>query len=287
MSIITFWNDNREQSGRTLTSVAVATRMAIERNSKVLLISTSVNDSTMKNCFFSEQKKNSNMFGTKDIGIGVETGIEGLFKLISSNKLDASVITDYTKVVFKNRLEVILGPFGIENAAQAEKIEYLKRFEQCYFDLIKIANQYYDIVIVDLDKMLTNKTKEDILNMSDVNVYVLSQKLESINKYSELKEKNKEFLKTRCVPVIGKYIGKYKYNSKNIARYLKEKKELDVLPLNLLFMEASEEYCVPDLLLKLKNVKDETDENYIFMKNLLNLTNNIMKKLQDMQMRTR
>ena len=52
MSIITFWNDDREQSGKTLTSVAVATRMAIDRNFKVLLMSTSFRDSTMKNCFF-------------------------------------------------------------------------------------------------------------------------------------------------------------------------------------------------------------------------------------------
>ena len=30
MSIVTFWNNDREQSGKTLTAVAVATKMAIE-----------------------------------------------------------------------------------------------------------------------------------------------------------------------------------------------------------------------------------------------------------------
>ena len=48
MSIVTFWNDSREQTGQTLTAVAVATKMAIERNIKILLISTSINDSTIK-----------------------------------------------------------------------------------------------------------------------------------------------------------------------------------------------------------------------------------------------
>ena len=57
MSIITFWNDTREQSGKTLTSVAIATRMAIERNSKILLISTSIADNTMKKCFWGEENK--------------------------------------------------------------------------------------------------------------------------------------------------------------------------------------------------------------------------------------
>ena len=56
MSIITFWNDDREQSGKTLTAVAVAINMAMERNSKILLISTSVADSTIKKCFWDDEK---------------------------------------------------------------------------------------------------------------------------------------------------------------------------------------------------------------------------------------
>ena len=143
------------------------------------------------------------------------------------------------------------------------------------------------MVIVDLDKLLEEKVKEEILKLSDVNVFVLSQKLESINRYKELKSNNNDLIKNRCVPVIGKYMSQYKYNSKNIARYLQEKKELNLMPLNLLYMEASEEAGVPDLMLKLKNVKDKTDDNYIFMECTLNLVNNILKKLQDLQMRMR
>lgn len=287
MSIITFWNDNREQSGRTLTSVAVATRMAIERNSKVLLISTSVADSTMKKCFFGEENKNTKLFAGKDIGIGVETGIEGLFKLITSNKLTPSIITDYTKVVFKDRLEVIPGPSGLLNQTLEGNLEEYRKIEGCYEELIKTANKYYDIVIVDLEKMLNFKTKENILKISDVNVYVLSQRMESISRYIQLRDNNQDLIKNRCVPVIGKYIRESKYNSKNIARYLQQKKELDLMPFNLLYMDAVEEANVVDLLIRLKNVKDKTDENYIFMQCLLNLINNIMKKMQEMQMRMR
>ena len=115
----------------------------------------------------------------------------------------------------------------------------------------------------------------------------MSQKMECINRYKELKSNNEDFIKNRCIPVIGKYISKYKYNSRNIARYLQQKNELDLMPFNLLYMEAAEDACVPDLLLKLKNVKDKTDENYIFMQCTLNLTNNIIKKLQELQMRMR
>ena len=44
MSIVTFWNDDREQTGKTLTAVAMATAMAIDKNYKILLISTSSNN---------------------------------------------------------------------------------------------------------------------------------------------------------------------------------------------------------------------------------------------------
>ena len=73
MSIVTFWNDDREQTGRTLTSVAVATRMAMERNYKILLISTSYKDSTMKNCFWTDtvQKKLAMLEGKRKNNIAV------------------------------------------------------------------------------------------------------------------------------------------------------------------------------------------------------------------------
>ena len=289
MSIITFWNDCREQSGRTLTSVAVATRMAIERNSKVLLISTSFADTTMGNCFWGEvSNKNTALFteGVND-SVTVENGIEGLYKLVTSNKLTPSIITDYTKVIFKGRLEVISGFSESKIRDLQNNIEELRKIEESYVDLIRVASQYYDIVIVDLDKRLNPKVQENILKISNLNVYVLSQRLESINRYKELRNQNKNSFQNLCIPVIGKYINKYKYNSKNIARYLGEKKEMDVIPFNLLYMEAADEIKVVDLFLKLKNVKDKTDENYIFMQSVLNLTNNIMKKLQDLQMRMR
>jgi len=287
MSIITFWNDTREQSGKTLTSVAVATRMAIERNSKILLISTSVADSTVKKCFWGEENRKNNFLGTKPSNIAVENGIEGLLKLVTSNKLTPSIITDYTKVVFKGRLEILPGASGTKGRSLEENLEDFKKEQEYYVDLIRTANQYYDMVIVDLDKMVSTKVKEDILKISDVNVFVLSQKMESINRYIELKQMNQDLIKNRCIPVIGKYISNYKYNAKNIARFLQEKKEMDLMPLNLLYMEAAEEANVADLLLRLKNVKDKTDENYIFMECTLNLTNNILKKLQELQMRMR
>lgn len=288
MSIITFWNDGRDQTGKTLSAVAVATRLSIERNSKVLLISTSFADPTIKNCFWGEeQSKNAALFNMKAPNIAVENGVEGLLKLVTSNKLTPSIITDYTKVIFKGRLEVLSGISGTESRGIETNLEEFRKIERYFVELIKTANQYYDIVIVDLDKMMSTNIRKEILNISNVNVFVMAQKMESINRYKKLKLQGEPGIKNSCVPVIGKYMSGYKYNLKNIARYLGEKKEFDCVPLNFLYMGAAEENGVVDLFLKLRNVKDKTDENYIFMQCVLNLTNNIMKKLQEMQMRMR
>ena len=128
MSIVTFWNDDREQTGKTLTSVAVATKMAIERNYKILLLSTSFQDPTLRNCFFgNEMQKTLKIFGGRSNNIAVENGIEGLSKLITSKKITPAVITDYTKVVFKGRLEVLCGYVGTQDKTQAENYEDYKK----------------------------------------------------------------------------------------------------------------------------------------------------------------
>lgn len=288
MPIVTFWNDDREQTGKTLTSVAVATRMAIERNYKILLISTSFQDPTMKNCFWgNEAQKNLKLFGGKINNIAVENGIEGLIKLITANKLTPSVITDYTKVIFRGRLEVLNGFVGIKGNTFETNYEEYKKVEKCYIELIRMANQYYDMVLVDLDKTMGKEVKEEILKISNVNVMVFSQKKAGLDRYKELKNKSEEVNSPKTIPVVGKYTSHSKYNAKNIARYLDERKEIDVIPFNLLYFEAAEEAGVTDLFLRLKNVKDTSDENYIFMQDVLKLMEKIIKRLQELQMKMR
>lgn len=288
MSIVTFWNDDREQTGKTLTSVAIATKMAIERNYKILLVSTSFQDPTIKNCFWGEEpQRNLKLFGGRDNNIVAENGIEGLLKLITSNKLTPSVITDYTKVIFKGRLEVLNGFVGDKEEAFDVNYEEYKKVEKSYIELIRMANQYYDMVIVDLEKTMSAETKKEILRISNLNIMVFSQKKVSVDRYRNLRDNNEEIMGVRTIPVIGKYTSHSKYNIKNLTRYLEERKEISVIPFNLLYFEATEEAGVTDLFLRLKNVKDVSDENYIFMDEVRKLMEKIIKRLQELQMKMR
>ena len=49
------------------------------------------------------------IFGQNMSALDTEAGIDGLAKMLRSNKLNPDMITNYTKVVFKDRLEVLLG----------------------------------------------------------------------------------------------------------------------------------------------------------------------------------
>ena len=52
MSVITFWNNGKEQTGKTLAIAAITTQMSIEHNYKILIISTGHKDTTLDRCFW-------------------------------------------------------------------------------------------------------------------------------------------------------------------------------------------------------------------------------------------
>ena len=153
MSVITFINNRREETGKTLSLVAIATNMAIENNEKILIISTTDREGKLKSCFFEDaevKKIRFGIFGQNTSVLDTETGIEGLAKMLHSNKLNSDMITNYTKVVFKDRLEILLGKTQNENHTNdGELYSAPVEIRNEYIEIEKIASQYYDKVFVD------------------------------------------------------------------------------------------------------------------------------------------
>ena len=145
MSIVTFYNSSIEQTGKTMSIAAISTYMAIEHNYRILVISTTNRPDPLKECFWEQKKKKRNLgiFGP-NAALEVENGVEGLARMIRSNKISPDIITNYTKVVFKDRFEILL---GCEVPPSDGTI-----VEKFYPNIIKSANQYYDLVFVDLDE---------------------------------------------------------------------------------------------------------------------------------------
>lgn len=160
MPIITFWSNSKKQTGQTMSLTAIATSMAIEHNYKILIISTDYNDDTLELCFGSANNKQIVSKLIKNPTIEVDSGIEGLYKIAYSGRLTPELIQNYTRVIYKNRLEVLYG-YKKDKTRPTEE-EYLKVKEK-YKEIILNASKFYDMVFVDLGKGLEDPMVRQIL----------------------------------------------------------------------------------------------------------------------------
>lgn len=285
MSVITFVNNIEEETGKTMSLVAIATYMAIEHNNKVLIISTTNKEDKINSCFFEDKKAKKiklGIFGENKSTIESESGIEGIAKVARAHKLTPQIITNYTKVVFKDRLEIIS---GAEKKGKKYSNEEEKEIEEEYVDLISVASMYYDKVFVDLDNNLSNETRQKILDRSDLVILNISQNYKKLKKFKENKENNELLKSPKTLLLIGRYDKYSKYNSKNITRYLEEKNQVLTVPYNTLYFEAANEAGVPDLFLKFKKMLDPEDRNAIFVEEIKRASENIIYRLQELQTR--
>lgn len=274
MSVVTFWNNGREQTGKTLSMAAISTYMAIEHNYRILVISTGYKDETLKRCFWKEKKvrKNLGLFGP-NTNTSLESGIVGLSKIISSNKISSENITNYTKIIFKDRLEILESFSGGE--ADYEKLKKL------YPEIISLANNYYDLVFVDLDNEMEKEISDKILENSNLVIANINQRLYSIDRFMELKETIPVLNSKKVLVLIGRYDKFSKYTVKNITRYMKEKNKVLTIPYNTLFFEASEEAKVPELFFNIKSLEND-ERNSVFVEEIKRASENIMYRLQDL-----
>ena len=280
MAVITFCSNEIKETGQTLSMAAIASYMAIEHNYKILMISTGFNDLTLENCFWEYNKIRSTGWVLKqDVGtIGLVSGVEGLIKALNTNRTNTEIVRNYSKIVLKNRLDVLLSP---NTRSYQEYVEIAKY----YTEILQTANKFYDFVFVDLSKRMPPKEVTEILQTSDIIVMNLTQRLRTIDDFIALRENSEFYRRKNIILNIGRYDKFSKYNDKNITKYLREKQQVSVVPYNTLFFEACSEGTVIDLLLKLRSITDDTDRNVMFVKELKNLDNNIIVKMQELQMK--
>lgn len=280
MPIVTFWSDTKKETAQTLSMLAIASHMAVENNSRILMVDMNLNDRTIQNAYFQQrdsaaQKAIKQLRGGKmDIG----SGMEGLSKLIASGRDSGDLITDYSQVIFKGRLEVILSYIS-DNPVDQERIR------STYKDLIRLANQQYDYVFVDAPKGLGDPVVDEVLSVSDVIVFNITQRQFDIDDYVALKAGNPIFKTNRVMPLIGRYDRFSKFNKKNIARDIGEKKEIPAVSYNTLFFECANEGELGTYFLKFrKSLISSTDRNMAFIEEVASTTQRLVYKVQEVQM---
>ena len=172
MAVITFYPCCNKETGNTVAATTFATYIGIKKNKRTLLISTGLNDTTVKESLWVvEQKKRSGLFGPNTTSMA-QNGMEELDRIIRSNRFTPEIITNYTRVALRERLEALMGYVGKEE----QYIEIQKDYPQ----IVSLASKAYENVIVDMDRDLDIQTQIGILNASDVIVATVPQRISDI-----------------------------------------------------------------------------------------------------------
>lgn len=281
MVIVTFWNNNTGKIGQTHSALAIASYMGVEHNYKTLLMSTKYNDQVAMQAFgANERKKTVGLFTNNKQTMDLESGIEGMSKLATANRLSPEMVPNYTKIVYKNRLEVVSAP------RKKMDLDYTKIYRSCK-DILNVARRYYDIIFVDLNNGIEDETTKEILKMSNIVILNIEQKLSEFEKIAELRQEKELFTAKNSIPMINTYDRKSKYSSKNVSRELGEKKEILTIPYCNLFSEAVQEGTVAEFFIntRLKKLEDSNDRTTFFVQEVKRASDAIIYKIQELQMR--
>lgn len=278
MSVITFWNNSKSgHIGQTASLAAVATLMAVEHNYKILLISTEIGDMELDKAYGVSENAAMKFLGLKEAKFN--SGIEGIMKLANSGKLTPTLIGNFTKIVLKNRLEVIAGK------KETDEDENEKFDANGYPDVIKIANQYYDMVFVDLDRGLDSNITRRVLEASNLIICNMEQKIEEVERIVELQKKEEIISGKNVIYLLNRYEKNSKYNAKNIIRSSRMKKDLYTVPYDLMYSDALQDGIVDQWMLNPKIRRATIEEEHgFFIAQLNKLCEGIIYKLQELHM---
>ncbi len=282
MAIIGFWSGSKKETGQTVSICSIATHMAVEHNYKILLIDATFDDDTMERGFWKVEKNNKKDFA-KQLNKGkmdIASGAEGLVSAVASNKATPEVITNFTRVVFKNRLDVVC---GLKTKVFAD----FRKSLMLYKDLIKAADKYYDLVFVDLPKTLDDEITKVLLETSNIIVYNFTKNLKQADEYLELMEKYPDILvREKIIPLLSNGDEETVYNVKNYTRYIGEKKEICTVPYNPSFVKNISEAGIAQFFITSRLAGKVNDKNGEFVKSVEGMSKRIVEKLKELKLKT-
>ena len=121
-----------------------------------------------------------------------------------------------------------------------------------------------------------------ILEMADIIVVNISQRLKTVNDLYRLKVENEFFNKTGVMINIGRYDKFSKYNITNITRFIREKKGIYSVPFNTLYSEACSEGRIGEFFLKYRKI-DPEDKNAFLLSEIDRFAKALIYRMQELQ----
>ena len=280
MAIISFWSGSKKECGQTVSICSIATHMAVEHNYRILLIDATFDDDTMERGFWKIEKKSDFAKQINKGKMDISSGAEGLVSAVASNKATPEVITNFTRVVFKNRLDVVCG-------LKTKVYQDFRKSLMLYKDLIKAADKFYDLVFIDLPKTLDDEVTKTLLETSNIIVYNMTKNLKQADEYIEHIQKYPDILtKEKVIPLLSNADDDTVYNVKNYTRYIGEKREICQVPYNTSFTKNISEAGIAQFFLTTKTSNKLNDKNSELVKCVEGMCKRIEEKLKELKLKT-
>lgn len=269
MPIISFWGtENSAQLATTSTATAVASMLSIKYPYKTLITQTHYGDMSLESSFFNMDKLGSK--GNLDIS---DTGVDALDRLLRSNKLTPENISNYAKSILKGRLELLYGSFKNDKDSYARILETFPL-------IIDYASQFYDIVLVDLNKGYDSSEVNQILQKSDLIVLSMSQNRQMLKKIFKSMDTLKILQEKTIIPVLGRYDRFSIYGTKNISRSFNFRKPIYTIPYNTQFFDACNEGKALEFFIANANANIAYDRNGFFLSETATLVDAIIESIK-------
>ena len=266
MPVVSFWStEESAKVSTTATTVAASLMLAIKENYKILVTQTHYSDMSLESSFFSQEK--NTRVDTSD------KGIDALDRLLRSGKLRPESIPNYAVPVLKGKLELLYGSFKNDMDSYARILETMP-------SIIDQTRQFYDIVLVDLNKGNRTGEMNKILQQSDLIVLGMNQDISSLKQVFKDMQTVRILQEKKVIPVLARYDRYSEYKERNIARKFNYKKRIYTIPYNTQFFDACNKGEAADFFISNARA-DISDRNGFFISEVNLLTDAIMDAVKD------
>ncbi|WP_124115272.1 hypothetical protein [Paenibacillus xylanexedens] len=222
MSTITFWSPFAG-SGCTSSTLTSAYAMALHYRTRVLLVNAGLVGTGTEAALPSNE-----MDSTDSVFTFEEGGWDAIERLHSSGSLNKHNLRDYTKPLLKERLDFLTGRMNEMECSLQEHGETVKK-------LLNVANEYYDLVLLDADQ--SGVDSQLMLQQADYVVINLDQNMRNLELFFEeimperMNNQNKHV-------VINKYDPHSRATISNIRRRFKYKGTISAIPYTTGYLDA-------------------------------------------------
>lgn len=266
---IVVWSNGMEGVGSTTLSSVLATLIAGKYNYKTLITHTMVKDFSMESYLL---KPSERELGSANF----ESNVDGLFRLIKNGKLSRDMIRDYC---FS-----LLSHSNLDFLNTSKLYEVTDNFIQNYLYLLYQANEFYDVVLVDLNVPMEHPMFKKLLKESDVFVLVGSQNTYQTEELIKLVNSEKELIKAyqlKSILVINQFNEQSNISAKKLLDPLKVRKA-QVLSYQVDLIDACNKHELVDYVLRqIHSRKDSGFASYI--KESTHLVDELMKAFMEVK----